>query len=202
MNFCSVRFFKKLLKFSLVITVFLFSVAGFSQEEISDGPSDLDVLSAFQDAQDHYKKSVIKYIDLHFELKGKLDAMIASEGLEAVLEKVNLKDDSVGMITRDGIGSVEATIVDGHLAYKVKPMDANNKPIPNNNFLSFRKKGSQLAFVFVDEAHVERTSKHLLDLYIPRQHIAAGTERPDKICLLYTSPSPRDATLSRMPSSA
>ena len=24
----------------------------------------------------------------------------------------------------------------------------------------------------------------------------------DKICLLYTSPSPRDATLSRMPSSA
>ena len=25
---------------------------------------------------------------------------------------------------------------------------------------------------------------------------------PDNICLLYTSPSPRDATLSRMPSSA
>ena len=27
-------------------------------------------------------------------------------------------------------------------------------------------------------------------------------EGRDKICLLYTSPSPRDATLSRMPSSA
>ena len=27
-------------------------------------------------------------------------------------------------------------------------------------------------------------------------------ERLDKFCLLYTSPSPRDATLSRMPSSA
>ena len=26
--------------------------------------------------------------------------------------------------------------------------------------------------------------------------------RPSKVCLLYTSPSPRDATLSRMPSSA
>ena len=25
---------------------------------------------------------------------------------------------------------------------------------------------------------------------------------PDNVCLLYTSPSPRDATLSRMPSSA
>ena len=29
----------------------------------------------------------------------------------------------------------------------------------------------------------------------------AGVTR-DRICLLYTSPSPRDATLSRMPSSA
>ena len=27
-------------------------------------------------------------------------------------------------------------------------------------------------------------------------------ERPNQSCLLYTSPSPRDATLSRMPSSA
>ena len=27
-------------------------------------------------------------------------------------------------------------------------------------------------------------------------------ERIDRLCLLYTSPSPRDATLSRMPSSA
>ena len=29
-----------------------------------------------------------------------------------------------------------------------------------------------------------------------------GIKKPLKICLLYTSPSPRDATLSRMPSSA
>ena len=36
-------------------------------------------------------------------------------------------------------------------------------------------------------------------------HIADGLQlaaRPLKVCLLYTSPSPRDATLSRMPSSA
>ena len=29
-----------------------------------------------------------------------------------------------------------------------------------------------------------------------------SNDMADKICLLYTSPSPRDATLSRMPSSA
>ena len=34
-------------------------------------------------------------------------------------------------------------------------------------------------------------------------HVVVGTSDPDLfICLLYTSPSPRDATLSRMPSSA
>ena len=32
--------------------------------------------------------------------------------------------------------------------------------------------------------------------------ILYGHVKPDKGCLLYTSPSPRDATLSRMPSSA
>jgi len=32
--------------------------------------------------------------------------------------------------------------------------------------------------------------------------VAAVAEAEDGICLLYTSPSPRDATLSRMPSSA
>ena len=31
---------------------------------------------------------------------------------------------------------------------------------------------------------------------------AGGVKIVDNICLLYTSPSPRDATLSRMPSSA
>ena len=37
-------------------------------------------------------------------------------------------------------------------------------------------------------------------------NLLAGFEKPDAgqviVCLLYTSPSPRDATLSRMPSSA
>ena len=42
-------------------------------------------------------------------------------------------------------------------------------------------------------------------LYYANSMIPQGTLELDKIvysCLLYTSPSPRDATLSRMPSSA
>ena len=34
------------------------------------------------------------------------------------------------------------------------------------------------------------------------QYFQSWTERADIICLLYTSPSPRDGLLSRMPSSA
>ena len=37
---------------------------------------------------------------------------------------------------------------------------------------------------------------------IPGSHAIVITDAPSKCCLLYTSPSPRDATLSRMPSSA
>ena len=36
----------------------------------------------------------------------------------------------------------------------------------------------------------------------PGTYIIAVTNRTNNCCLLYTSPSPRDATLSRMPSSA
>ena len=47
---------------------------------------------------------------------------------------------------------------------------------------------------------------HLSTGEILRKEIEMGTKvgliAKDYICLLYTSPSPRDATLSRMPSSA
>ena len=38
--------------------------------------------------------------------------------------------------------------------------------------------------------------------FAARQHARHVSPAPDGLCLLYTSPSPRDATLSRMPSSA
>ena len=38
--------------------------------------------------------------------------------------------------------------------------------------------------------------------YDQRRSYITNTLEQDEICLLYTSPSPRDATLSRMPSSA
>ena len=46
------------------------------------------------------------------------------------------------------------------------------------------------------------SKKHILDGFQERKKISSSDVQLAAICLLYTSPSPRDATLSRMPSSA
>ena len=51
--------------------------------------------------------------------------------------------------------------------------------------------------------HFGETTQHFASTYqVPAAKLAPGTYRNIMGCLLYTSPSPRDATLSRMPSSA
>ena len=50
---------------------------------------------------------------------------------------------------------------------------------------------------------VTENNNTVIDYVVPEQPAEiSGMLAGDKICLLYTSPSPRDATLSRMPSSA
>ena len=58
----------------------------------------------------------------------------------------------------------------------------------------------------VDIDPLTDNQKRLFESYAEQKHIVAygcaGTGKTFITCLLYTSPSPRDATLSRMPSSA
>ena len=58
-----------------------------------------------------------------------------------------------------------------------------------------------MPYLFVRDYEVElmEMNKDLHHVYV-ESHRASGGER--KLCLLYTSPSPRDGLLSRMPSSA
>ena len=74
---------------------------------------------------------------------------------------------------------------------------------------SIKKKAEELGFQKVGIARAEKTPKEKLDLdswLMQGNHATMDwiTKRKDERgnCLLYTSPSPRDATLSRMPSSA
>ena len=60
---------------------------------------------------------------------------------------------------------------------------------------------------FVERSHHPKEDEHLFRLLRLRSPQAAATlddlqAAPYKACLLYTSPSPRDGLLSRMPSSA
>ena len=60
--------------------------------------------------------------------------------------------------------------------------------------------------IFIAQASDEKPSFYCLEMYpYPSGKMHMGHVRNYSIgdaCLLYTSPSPRDATLSRMPSSA
>ena len=82
---------------------------------------------------------------------------------------------------------------------------------------TLRHLGDQLALVFCNyKDSINRISDHLKEEGIPHGKYYGGMEQKDReralikfrngthrlLCLLYTSPSPRDATLSRMPSSA
>ena len=53
-----------------------------------------------------------------------------------------------------------------------------------------------------DEGKISQARHVGPDLEVCKKEIAISFLQTSKSCLLYTSPSPRDATLSRMPSSA
>ena len=55
--------------------------------------------------------------------------------------------------------------------------------------------------VIADQSVIKELQKGGKIIFI-RHSLAPGNGDPDNICLLYTSPSPRDKRQSRMPSSA
>ena len=58
------------------------------------------------------------------------------------------------------------------------------------------------AFIFGHNPTFTSIANHFTDEYIDNVPTCGIVYLECKVCLLYTSPSPRDATLSRMPSSA
>ena len=55
---------------------------------------------------------------------------------------------------------------------------------------------------FISAGEDEKEAISFLLKFVEEKFLELGSSPQNKICLLYTSPSPRDATLSRMPSSA
>ena len=88
------------------------------------------------------------------------------------------------------------------------------KPVPPTDLDSYDRKVSALRQQLPDATdqdceliaavqHLTMTSpERILALVNAVSYLATNQIEGDFVCLLYTSPSPRDATLSRMPSSA
>ena len=89
-------------------------------------------------------------------------------------------------------GDFEANLIELTQRLNEDPVVVNaTRPVTGETF-PFRVDGEQLINMVFNQLYSTRALRSL-----PRQ-----IARPDNGCLLYTSPSPRDATLSRMPSSA
>ena len=101
------------------------------------------------------------------------------------------------------ISSVRASIdvsINGLLQEAIRSLDELMDILTNNFFETTRQ-------VIVSQFQ-EWAQTVLVDFYVERMADITKTQKEianlakSKFCLLYTSPSPRDATLSRMPSSA
>ena len=72
-----------------------------------------------------------------------------------------------------------------------------------DNFYGTGRRKSSVARVTITEGNGKFTFNGKdLEQYFPSPSMKMTIEKPFKVCLLYTSPSPRDGSISRMPSSA
>ena len=90
------------------------------------------------------------------------------------------------LVNREAAGLQEAQTRIGVLVDKVRAAQASYAALPAGP----------------EERALYQTFATTLDNYLQAQNQMMELSRQDKVCLLYTSPSPRDGLLSRMPSSA
>ena len=124
------------------------------------------------------------------------------------------RDDLTRALPHGGAELVcDAIFTDGHLEgggtldiYGARPPLETPRPLLNCGSLDLLERSEMVpAGLFGNEPSGRRIEVELVPGLPPIAHLNAwrdGDEVQFYFCLLYTSPSPRDATLSRMPSSA
>ena len=106
--------------------------------------------------------------------------------------KIDWQDRSYNPTDLEGVSLVYAATEDDELNAQIAK-DASKKHLPVN------AADQKEACRFITPALVDRSP---VVVSIGTEGTSPALARALKACLLYTSPSPRDATLSRMPSSA
>ena len=167
-----------------------------------------------------------------FDYADKEDVHIGQNGNGAVATKANGTVNGVHKAAFDTkefqvLSLIKAFRNRGHLSADTHPLKNRKEKNPNLDLADFGLSKNDLGSVFqagkeagLENATLQQIITHLEKVYCGNigfeyHHIEDRAKRrwfrkkierhdPDKSynCLLYTSPSPRDATLSRMPSSA
>ena len=142
---------------------------------------------------DEAKNSNIKHRPVGLGIMGFQDALYDLDISYASEEAVTFADNSMELISYNAIkGSIELAKERGaYSSYKGSKWSKGLLPIDTIDLLA-KERGEE--YVEVDRSSTQ-------DWDSVRKDLAKYGMRNSN-CLLYTSPSPRDATLSRMPSSA
>ena len=104
------------------------------------------------------------------------------------------KDAQLHATTRNGQTSVTLSLNLGYPSPPPQPCPSP-PPLPSKNSPCRKRRRAR--------RYAARTAAAAADTAnFATEEVAAQVDVPDETCLLYTSPSPRDGLLSRMPSSA
>ena len=111
-------------------------------------------------------------------------------------------------ILKENSGDLLFTVSGSNLEIPIKDYDFKDKSNLNNKEVFFGIRPEHIFFKKFNESDFEINLKADLSEYIGHEQIMTFDYANQEVlakfpsCLLYTSPSPRDNTLSRMPSSA
>ena len=86
-----------------------------------------------------------------------------------------------------------------NLDNQAKKLGMGGKLSPDSDEISYKKRMQQRKDIQAERLQIRKTKKGLLIVFTGN---GKGKTTASLGCLLYTSPSPRDSALSRMPSSA
>ena len=122
------------------------------------------------------------------------------------VELKNVSDKPIGLLGTKQNTDISGDLLTSHL-FHFDFTDSQGNPLPRARRVLDRQTAPMFMIHMGDVREIS-PGKSLIVLLRPGQFMAPmGYDLPPqkynvKVCLLYTSPSPRDATLSRMPSSA
>ena len=129
-----------------------------------------------------------------------IDALITMLPNDTAVENIYLKEDLIGKISKNTI-VIESSTINPEISKKVskKATDMNISMLdaPVSGGVKGAELGTLTFIVGGDEANLKKATP-LFEIMGDKTFYAGQSGS----CLLYTSPSPRDRTRSRMPSSA